>query len=186
MAEPSAGRPRGRPAGLAWCRAGLLAWGLLVGLGARGSDLLAPQRGDLDASLDRVAGLLDGGRVALSALAAAQAAWVEERCAASRCPVARGVVLIVTTQDAGHDARDLVQSARAELDRAEHIASAETVGPLLDPARRRRLAALSEEVEAVARGWETRAAWYERYQAPWAWRFRWSVSRACAPAGEGT
>jgi hypothetical protein len=93
----------------------------------------------------------------------------------------------VDAQAAGHEGRDLLQSARAELARAQRAAGCATVAPLLDERRQAALDALTRRTESASRGWLVRSAWYEERMASWAGRYRTEVAAACArpPGVEG-
>lgn len=149
---------------------------------ALGSDvLLAPRIEDLDRSMTRVAEILVEAQVQVSRLAEAQNAWVEDGCVSRRCGLDRGVALVVESRDAGHRARDLIQSARAELARAQRAAAFEAVQPLLDKERRRRLAELATRIDEDVRAWSARSAWQAHYVEPWARTYRDRVRAACIP-----
>lgn len=143
-------------------------------------ELLAPRLDTLEASMARTADLLDSARVFQEQLAMAQSLFVSEGCATGACPPERAAQLIVDAQYAGHSSRDLLQSARAELDRTLAIAEAATVRPLLDDARREAIELIRRRAEGAVRAWLVRTAWYEERMAGWATRLRARVATTCA------
>ncbi|MCB9683264.1 MAG: hypothetical protein H6733_17495 [Alphaproteobacteria bacterium] len=161
------------------------AWLLLLALGAASAsasdDLLAPTLEDLDRGLARAERLLDDADTAMDGLATAEAAWVTEGCVANRCAFDRALQLVVASRSAGHDARDLVQSARAELTRVHRMASFDAVRPLVDTRRQQRMERLDARAGTVSEAWSVRTAWYVRFVEPWARRNATAVARACVP-----
>lgn len=141
---------------------------------------LAPRVADLDASVGRATRLLDDAKLFQDQMALAQSRFVAEGCALGACPKPRAAQLIVDVQAGGHAARDLLQSARAEVGRAERIGAAPMIQPLLDPGRREALVRLAARAERARRGWLVRTAWYEDRMAPWATRYKAEVGAACA------
>jgi hypothetical protein len=157
-------------------------WGALA---LAGDDaLLAPRVSDLTASVERATLLLDQARVFQGRLAEGQSAFASEGCISGACPAERSVQLIVEAQAAGHKSRDLLQAARSEVERAERLALAPTVSPLLDEARRATLTALTARMERALRSWLVRSSWYEERMAPWAAKYRSQVAAACAATPE--
>lgn len=151
-------------------------WLMLAGA----DDLLAPRLTTLEASMARTAELLDSAKVFQEQLALAQSLFVSEGCATGGCPQERAAQLIVDAQYAGHSSRDLLQSARAELDRMLVIAEAPTVRPLLDDERREAIELIRRRAEGAVRAWLVRTAWYEERMAPWAARLRARLATTCA------
>jgi hypothetical protein len=145
-----------------------------------GDELLAPRVSHLEESMTRTTRLLDQARVFQDQLASAQSLFVAEKCSQGGCDPDRAAQLIVDAQYAGHASRDLLQSARAELDRALAISSAETVQPLLDDARREAVDNLRKRTEAATRAWLVRTAWYEDRMAPWAFKLKSKIATTCA------
>ena len=155
-------------------------WLLALAL-AQGADdaMLAPTVETLDQSMNRIDRLLEAAREATARLARAQNAWVDARCMADRCHYDVGAKLIVEARAAGHDARNLVQGARAELTRAQRIATFAAVAPLSGPKRADRMRAIEADVGAAKRAWLIRTAWYARYMQPWSEWYRRRVSQTC-------
>ncbi len=109
----------------------LLLW-LAVGLASE--PMLAPTLQDLDASMLRVARLMERAAEHEDDLAAAQALWVDDRCSEQQCTAARVADLVRQQREAGSRLRQDVQGARAELVRADRM----VVFPPLHPALFRR------------------------------------------------
>lgn len=146
--------------------------------------LLAPQVSDLTASVERATLLLDQARVFQGRLAEGQSAFASEGCISGACPAERAAQLIVDAQAAGHKSRDLLQAARSEVERAQWLATAPTVAPLLDEPRRAALTALTARMERALRSWLVRSSWYDERMAPWAAKYRSQVAAACAGTPE--
>jgi hypothetical protein len=156
-------------------------WWLVLAMSLASNDeLLTPRVGTLDRQLIRVERLLGEAERYQRALARAQSAFVLEGCARGGCPAVRAAGLIVTAQTNGHSGRDLLQSARAELDRARRTASSPLVKPLVGEARSRRLGDLAMDTEQATRAWLIRSSWYERVMRPWEWTLRKELANACA------
>jgi hypothetical protein len=158
---------------------------VVASAGASGDHLLAPTVEDLDRSLARVERLLERAEEEGDRLADAQRAWVDEGCVLWTCPPGRAAALAVASRAAGHDGRDLLQSARAELDRAERMATFGAVRPLVEGPRARRKAALGPRLDAAVRTWLVRAGWQRRWIEPWAVGHGWLVGRTCLPPDDG-
>lgn len=140
-------------------------WSWLLGVCLAG-DLLAPTLPDLDASLDQSERLLDEVGEAEHRLAAAQAAWLEAGCERAACARPVAIDVAAGARGAGQALRDRLQSARAELVRAERIAAFAPLRPLVDPARLTRLDALRDRVDRALRAYLARSAWAAAWIEP--------------------
>ncbi|HMV67583.1 MAG TPA: hypothetical protein PKA64_12090 [Myxococcota bacterium] len=155
----------------------MLIW---LALAAPSDELLAPRLDTLEARMARTVELLDAARVFQEELAMAQSMFVAENCPQGACPPERAAQLIVDAQHAGHASRDLLQSARAELDRMLAIAEAPTVVPLLDDARREAIELIQQRTQGAVRAWLVRTAWYEERMKAWAVKLKARVDATCA------
>ncbi len=134
----------------------LLLW-LAVGLASE--PMLAPTLQDLDASMLRVARLMERAAEHEDDLAAAQALWVDDRCSEQQCTAARVADLVRQQREAGSRLRQDVQGARAELVRADRMVVFPPLHPLVDSDRKARLDALRTETDRRSRSYTARAAW---------------------------
>ena len=140
---------------------------LLLSLTMASESWLSPRVEHLDAHLLRAEALLTEAHAHHGTLAAAQLQFAEGGCADQRCPAQRGVALVRVMRREGRDARDLIQAARAEIDRAARLARREAVAPLVDAEREDRLTAQQRDVDALSRRWLARSAWHRQYVEPW-------------------
>lgn len=153
-----------------------------LGLGLAADDtLLAPTLADFDRSLARVERLLESAHDEGVRLGLAQSAWIDAGCLTGPCDVTRAAAVAVEVQEAGHHDRELIQGARAELDRLRRISVEQTVAPLVDAPRHARLAAAVSRASVAANTWSVRVAWYTRFVAPWVAAHADAVRAACVP-----
>ncbi len=143
-------------------------------------DLLAPRLVTLERSMARTTELLDQAKVFQDQLAVAQSLFVKDGCATGGCPPERSAQLIADAQYAGHASRDLLQAARAEMDRTVAISVAETVVPLLSDERREAVETLRHRSETATRAWLVRTAWYNKRMSPWAGSLKARLATTCA------
>lgn len=161
----------------------MIAW--LLALALADDAKLAPTFDDLDVALDRTLVLVIQAEAHLEVMSDAQSGWVARACTANKCPWKVGAELVATARKAGHEARDVVQSARAQLERAQTIADSPLLAPLLDDVQRDRVVYVERETEALVKAYLVRTAWYKRYMSGWAWKYKWAVEDRCAPDYRG-
>ncbi len=132
---------------------------LLLALGLASEPMLAPTLQDLDASLLRVARLMQRAGEHEDDLAAVQALWVDDGCTERKCTAARVADLVQQQREAGSRLRQDVQGARAELVRADRMVVFPPLLPLVDSDRKAQLDALRIETDRRSRSYAARAAW---------------------------